>query len=422
MNLNLKKLTRLQKHFNTYYPVFFSDPLGKKIQKYLALKEPRHIQTIESLLYQDFTQKNRFKIKNIWHYYLFNRFLNAQIPEHALFYQNFEFPEKLKAHYICSFLTPISEIFSFGKSETVSTNSAPLFPYADKKQEMYNSFTMLSPELLYFKVKEYFQECGSGFFSNYYYFEWDRQLKGISSYSQKYLSDLTGYESQKQSLYENTLNFINGHSANHAFLYGSRGTGKTTLIRALLEEFKEKKLRLIKIFRENIEHLPKLYEVLKKRKERFIINLDDISYDEGELIYKKHKVAIDSFFDRQPKNVLLYATSNSQEIVKYFRQETTDTIILDNRSEEEKKLETPQRQVYDERRAFTERFGLSIFFGRADEKAALDILELYRKKYSLKVPLEALYHEYRQWVSYHGAVNGRTIENFMKYFTIKKPE
>jgi predicted AAA+ superfamily ATPase len=238
----------------------------------------------------------------------------------------------------------------------------------------------------------------------------------VGQYRKKRLSELVGYPRQKDMLMENTSRFLNGLEANNAFLYGSRGTGKTSMIQGLLEEYSDRGLRLVKVYREDIEDLPRISRVLKNRKEKFIINLDDISYDEEEFIYKKHKVSIDSFFDRESQNILLYATSNSQEIVKYFRQETTDSMVLDNRSEEEKKLEPPQKQVYDERRAFTERFGLSIFFGRVDSDTGRQILDFYRKKYHVQENLEELEKEYNRWILYHGSVNGRTIENFFKYY------
>ncbi|PKL11943.1 MAG: hypothetical protein CVV50_05035, partial [Spirochaetae bacterium HGW-Spirochaetae-6] len=115
-------------------------------------------------------------------------------------------------------------------------------------------------------------------------------------------------------------------------------------------------------------------------------------------------------------NVLLYATSNSQEIVKYYRQETTDNWVLDNRSLEERKLEMPQRQMYDERRAFTERFGLTVYFGRLDQEQMADIMDYYRLQYGLGEDLSVLLERYKAWVGFHGSPNGRTLENFIRQY------
>lgn len=337
------------------------------------------------------------------------------MPEHLAFGMGQPLPEELELSYQKDILVPLKKALTSLKFSVPQVSQTPL-PYTEERKKLYHAFLTKDIKDIYQQAQAFFEKVTPGFISNYFYFEWNKKLKGIAQYSQKKLSDLVGYEDQKNLVVENTRRFLSDLEANNAFLFGSRGTGKTSLIRALLEEFKDQGLRIIKVYREDIEILPKIFDFLKKRKEKFIINLDDISYDEEEVIYKKHKVAIDSFFERKPKNVLLYATSNSQEIVKYFRQETTGNMVLDNRSEEEKKLEPPQKQVYDERRAFTERFGLNIFFGKMDEETALEVLSYYQNLYQISLPLEKLKKEFDTWVLYHGAVNGRTIENFIRYF------
>lgn len=393
----------------------FKSKIGCILLQSLQSEKEEEINQALRKVYQHYLQKHNFKIADLWHYFLMNAFFESRMPEHLAFGMGQPLPEELELSYQKDILVPLKKALTSLKFSVPQVSQTPL-PYTEERKKLYHAFLTKDIKDIYQQAQAFFEKVTPGFISNYFYFEWNKKLKGIAQYSQKKLSDLVGYEDQKNLVVENTRRFLSDLEANNAFLFGSRGTGKTSLIRALLEEFKDQGLRIIKVYREDIEILPKIFDFLKKRKEKFIINLDDISYDEEEVIYKKHKVAIDSFFERKPKNVLLYATSNSQEIVKYFRQETTGNMVLDNRSEEEKKLEPPQKQVYDERRAFTERFGLNIFFGKMDEETALEVLSYYQNLYQISLPLEKLKKEFDTWVLYHGAVNGRTIENFIRYF------
>jgi predicted AAA+ superfamily ATPase len=396
-------------------PDFFQDPIGREILFFCESGEEFPERRLLRKILQKYIRTHDFKIPDLWHYYLINRFTLSPLAEHRTFYQGYPLPEYLEKEYKDQIILPLKDAFHSLRAP-VFTLPHPDLPYLKDRQNLYQAFLTQEVDEIYAAARDYFYEAGPGAISNHYYFEWDGRLIGVGQYRKKRLSELVGYPRQKDMLMENTSRFLNGLEANNAFLYGSRGTGKTSMIQGLLEEYSDRGLRLVKVYREDIEDLPRISRVLKNRKEKFIINLDDISYDEEEFIYKKHKVSIDSFFDRESQNILLYATSNSQEIVKYFRQETTDSMVLDNRSEEEKKLEPPQKQVYDERRAFTERFGLSIFFGRVDSDTGRQILDFYRKKYHVQENLEELEKEYNRWILYHGSVNGRTIENFFKYY------
>ncbi len=397
-----------------YLFFYFNTPENEHVEA-LITKNKKKLTESTRFILEKYLNNDDFKINNLWNYYFYNQFLQTDSIEHQCFYKQFHLPQNLKNNYVQNVIKPLKRLFH-QKNNIVKELKQPEIAYLKEKKELYKAFIHDDVDVLLKKIEEYFYKVGYGILSKFYYFEWQNKLIGISNYLIKNLEQLVGYESQKQMVLKNTEDFLNGKNANNVFLYGSRGTGKTSLIKSLLEKYKYSGLRLIKLFREDIQFLPKISEILKKRKEKFIINLDDISYDENEVIYKKHKVAIDSFFDREPKNVLLYATSNSQEIVKYDRKNTTDNMVLDNRGEEEKKLELPEKQKYDERRAFTERFGLTVFFGRTDKNVAKEILEFYLKKYELNISLQDLEKEYHQWVAYHGSPNGRTIENFIKFF------
>lgn len=396
--------------------------LRKQIRQWISLtgtKEPlldlllrgRRGEWLETVLFS-YLEEQDYKIPDIWRYFWFNHYVNLTLAEHVFFYQGVELGPDLERRYerILGLLRTIINARSYKAPEIAE----PLMPFLGERELFYQELIRSGTCQLQDAARTYFSKAGSGPFSRYYYFEFQEKLEGVKAPKTFKLQELAGYEDQKGMLLSNTRRFLEGKPANNVFLYGSRGSGKTSLIKGLLEEYKEEGLRLIRVSRDDIEALPRLCEILKKRREKFIINLDDISYDEQELVYKKHKIALDAFFDREPTNVLLYATSNSQEIVKYHRQETTDNWVLDNRSGEERKLEMPQRQVYDERRAFTERFGLTVYFGRMDQEQMTKIMDFYRRQYDLKEELAVLLERYKAWVGFHGSPNGRTIENFIR--------
>jgi hypothetical protein len=389
----------------------FKDKTGAKILSHFT--SPK-VAPIHSPLYRYYLDSHSLKVPDLLHHYLFHRFLLISQIEHQSFYQQITLPACVKDSYIKNVITSLSCLFQNSSFPVQLADQTSELPFAQDRKNLYQDFISKNPVQLFDSLQNYFAKAGKGFISNYYYFEFQKSLLGIPSFRKINLQDLSGYDSQKKLLVENTRKFLDNQEVNHVFLYGSRGTGKTSLISALLNTYQNHGLRLIKITKSALPHLLHLASLLEKRREKFIINLDDISYDENESSYKEHKVILDSFFSREHRNIVLYATSNSQEIVKFFRQETTDTIILDNRIGEEKKLELPERQIYDERRAFTERFGLTIYFGKPDEQVITEILALYRHKYHISTPLAELHAQFAQWILYHGSPNGRTIENFIR--------
>lgn len=389
---------------------------GESIQDNIIkefLKNNSDMTKIKRLLIKYFFKTNYPVIPSILNYFVFNEFIFSSLPEHIIFNKGKDLPLFLNKSYI-AIINEIKKVLTKNYLVFEIEQKELNIPFIEERMSLYDSFLKKDTEDIYEDLKNFFKKFYPSWVSNFYYFESNNDiLEGIPNYNKKTLDSLKGYEYQKSIIFENTKRFVGGKAANNVFLYGSRGTGKTSLIKALLEEFKKDGLRLIKVKKDDIDYLIDYLEIIRNVNYKFIFNIDDISYDENELVFKKHKVMIDSFFDRLPSNVIIYATSNSQDIVRFTRQES---IYIDRREEEEKKLEPPQRQVYDERRAFTERFGITVFFGRAEEKETLEILKYYSDAYDVKEPLEILFAEYKKWVYYHGSINGRTIENFIKYY------
>ncbi|HOJ49638.1 MAG TPA: DUF815 domain-containing protein [Spirochaetota bacterium] len=367
---------------------------------------------IKRLLLEYYLKTEYPDINSLMNYFIFNEFITLALPEHIIFNKKQELPDFLKEEYfkVIKEVKNIigKNIFNIGYKREFN------IPFIKERAELYKSFMENSIEKIYNDLKTFFKTFYPSKISNYYYFESNGEyIEGLANYNEKKLESLKGYELQKSIVVENTKRFVENKKSNNVFLYGARGTGKTSLVKALLEEFKEEGLRIIKVKRDDIDYLINYLDIIRETNYKFIINIDDISYDENELIFKKHKLIIDSFFDRIPKNVVIYATSNSQDIVRFKRDES---LYIDRRDDEEKKLEPPQRQIYDERRAFTERFGITVFFGKVEEKELVEILKYYADLNNIKESIDILLKEYKKWVYYHGSINGRTIENFIKYY------
>ena len=143
------------------------------------------------------------------------------------------------------------------------------------------------------------------------------------------LSDLIGVDLQRDQLGRNTHQFINGMPANHALLWGSRGTGKSSLVRALLAEHAGAGLRLIEIERDHLADLPRVVEQLQKLPQRFILFCDDLSFEAGEGDYRVLKSVLDGSLEQAPDNVLLYATSNRRHLMPEFQAENRDARFVD---------------------------------------------------------------------------------------------
>lgn len=301
-------------------------------------------------------------------------------------------------------------------------------PYSKERGELKQLF--LSSEgwqLLYRNVYEYIHKCGYGMLSYNYYFEWDNHLKILKGYETRkniQLQEIVGYDKQIEELVFNTLAFIEGLGANNVLIYGYRGCGKTTAIHALLSRFKERGLRLVKITKEDMDDLPQIITLLSIRKEKYIIFPDDLSYEEHDREYKRHKVILDSMLDKCPHNIIIYATSNTQDLVKFNKRFTTDDIRIDNRAGEEKKLEFLDRQFYDEKRALTDRFGLTLLFAKPDRDIYAQMLLMHAKKAGIDLSdnqtQEELIKKYETWTLYHGTPCGRSAQNFIGYITAKE--
>ena len=221
------------------------------------------------------------------------------------------------------------------------------------------------------------------------------------------ISLLQGIENQKQTLLNNTLNFSNNLSANNALLWGARGTGKSSLVKAVHKEVinktKSKSLKLVEIHREDISELPELLLLLSQHKNyRFILLCDDLSFDAGENNYKSLKAALDGGIEGKPNNVIFYATSNRRHLMPRDMMENERSTAIN-----------PSESV-EEKVSLSDRFGLWIGFHNMDQDTFLAIIEAYCKEFKIPVEKNKLKSEALEWSITRGARSGRVAWQFFQ--------
>lgn len=218
------------------------------------------------------------------------------------------------------------------------------------------------------------------------------------------LDDLVGYDIPKQKLVDNTEAFLNGKKANNCLIYGESGTGKSSSIRAIINQYYESGLRMIEVYKHQYKELNDLIDRLKVRNYKFIIYMDDLSFEEFETEYKYLKAVIEGGLESKPDNVLIYATSNRRHLVK----ETFND--KDGDGGDIHKNETVQEKL-----SLFARFGVSIYFGRPEKREFNRIVTELAKKYNIDMPEDELVLKANAWELQHGGLSGRTARQFVDY-------
>ncbi len=218
------------------------------------------------------------------------------------------------------------------------------------------------------------------------------------------LDDLVGYESAKKMLTENTEAFLNGKRANNCLLFGDAGTGKSSSIKAILNKYYEQGLRIIEVYKHQFQDLNDVIAQIKNRNYKFIIYMDDLSFEEFEVEYKYLKAVIEGGLERKPENVLIYATSNRRHLIKENfsdRDGWTDNVH---------KTDTVQEKL-----SLVARFGVTIYFGSPDKKQFQNIVKVLAERYGVSMPEDKLMLEANRWELNHGGLSGRTAQQFIDY-------
>ena len=224
-----------------------------------------------------------------------------------------------------------------------------------------------------------------------------------------YFKDIVGYEMQKKKLIENTEAFISGKEANNVLLFGDAGTGKSSSVKAILNEYYGQGLRMIEVYKHQFKALSEVLEQIKDRNYKFIIYMDDLSFEEYELEYKYLKAILEGGLGKRPKNVLIYATSNRRHLI---REKFSDKRELDD--------DLHNNDTVQEKLSLAARFGVTIYYGSPDKFQFQGIVKALAEKYHLDMPEEELLLEANKWEISHGGLSGRTASQFITHLLGRK--
>lgn len=216
--------------------------------------------------------------------------------------------------------------------------------------------------------------------------------------------EIIGYDLQKQELIQNTTRFTNGQKSNNVLLFGESGTGKSTCIRAILDEFADQKIKMIEVYKHQIQLLNKIISQIKNRGLKFIIYMDDLSFEEYEIEYKHLKAVIEGGLETRPENVLLYATSNRRNLV---REQWSDRMEQDN--------DIHSTDTMQEKLSLASRFGINIYFPSPNNSEFKDIVINLAQQFNIDMDQEELLKKARKWELRHGGLSGRTARQFITY-------
>ena len=226
----------------------------------------------------------------------------------------------------------------------------------------------------------------------------------ITNIAHVHLDDLVGYEIAKKKLIDNTEAFVQGRPANNCLLFGDAGTGKSSSIKGILNQYYDQGLRIIEAYKHQFKDLNDIIAQVKNRNYKFIIYMDDLSFEELEIEYKYLKAVIEGGLEKKPDNILIYATSNRRHLV---REKFSD--------KEERRDDLHSSDTVQEKLSLVARFGVSIFFCAPDKKQFQNIVKTLAERHQVEMPEEELLLEANKWELQHGGLSGRTAQQFIDY-------
>ena len=225
------------------------------------------------------------------------------------------------------------------------------------------------------------------------------------------LKDIVGYEIPKKKLVENTTAFVSGRKANNCLLFGDAGTGKSSCIKAIANEYSGDGLRIIEVYKHQFQDLNEVIAQIKNRNYRFIIYMDDLSFEEFEIEYKYLKAVIEGGLEKKPENVLIYATSNRRHLIRE-----------NYRDKEEVREDMHTSDTVQEKLSLVYRFGVTIYFGAPDKKQFQNIVKTLAERNGIRMPEPELLAEANKWELSHGGLSGRSAQQFVDYLQGMQPE
>lgn len=302
----------------------------------------------------------------------------------------------------------ISDYKAIGKKELMYNKNV-----SEKVQALSERLEQAVDEEAFFNaVTEFYKDYGVGMFGLNKAFRIAGtngtcvEFQAINNMDKVMLSDLIGYEIQKKKLVDNTRAFVEGRKANNALLFGDSGTGKSTSIKAIVNEFYPQGLRMIEIYKHQFKDLSNVIAQIKNRNYKFIIYMDDLSFEEFEVEYKFLKAVIEGGVETKPDNILIYATSNRRHLIK----ETWN-----DRNDMERGNGLHRSDTMEEKLSLVNRFGVTINFSKPSQKEFFHIVTELAHKAGVIMSDEELCAEANKWELSHGGISGRTAQQFINY-------
>ena len=258
-------------------------------------------------------------------------------------------------------------------------------------------------------LTQFYKEFGVGSFGLHKAFRVEHKENGaeiipITKIAHVHLDDLVGYEIAKKKLIDNTEAFVSGKKANNCLLFGDAGTGKSSSVKAILNQYYDRGLRMIELYKHQFQDLNDVIAQIKNRNYKFIIYMDDLSFEEFEIEYKYLKAVIEGGLEKKPDNVLIYATSNRRHLIRETFRDKLD------RDEDMHTNDTVQEKL-----SLVARFGVTIYYGGPSKKEFQEIVKRLAERNGIDMPEDKLLLEANKWELSHGGLSGRTAQQFIDY-------
>ena len=321
-------------------------------------------------------------------------------------------------HYDFSYLEEALGVDCFSTLSSYHAIGKPELMYnknvSEKVQELSDKLAIANTEEEFFAyVTDFYRDYGVGMFGlNKAFRIGSADSKGhitfqaINNMDKVMLDDLIGYEIQKKKLTDNTRAFVEGRKANNVLLFGDSGTGKSTSVKAIVNEFYDKGLRMIEIYKHQFKDLSNVIARIKNRNYKFVIYMDDLSFEEFEVEYKFLKAVIEGGVETRPENILIYATSNRRHLIKENWKDRNDV---------EYKEGLHRSDTMEEKLSLVNRFGVTISYSKPTPKEYYEIAIGLARRAGITMPDEEIKQEANKWELSHGGISGRTAQQFVNY-------
>ena len=375
--------------------------------------------------------------KNLWHNYLAYFLITNENP-FSITCEKIGANDGSVNHFARNDFSAIKNLFEYDFSEIEKSLGIDCFTQIsnyhaiEKKELMYNKNVSEKVQALssrmeqardvegfFTAVTEFYRDYGVGMFGlNKAFRIQDRTdsklvFLPINNMDKVMLSDLVGYEIQKKKLVDNTRAFVEGKKANNVLLFGDSGTGKSTSIKAIVNEFYDQGLRMIEIYKHQFKDLSNVIAAVKNRNYKFIIYMDDLSFEEFEIEYKFLKAVIEGGVETKPDNILIYATSNRRHLIRETWSDRNDV----QQDEGMHRSDTMQEKL-----SLVNRFGVTINYSKPSQKEYFDIVIHLAAKAGIKMSEDELKAEANKWELSHGGISGRTAQQFIYYLQGQEDE